>query len=192
MLVYQRVHDFPITTSIYGGFPSLQCLMTPEAMETLETLFFFAAFLLGISWLTHFRKRLVDPTFWSDRVHLAGEKRIMRMVLWTVFGVFFLPIIFWDHDFWCMFSKEKHETPRNPPQPPQRRKAILCRCGFLVTKLERQKRQQQQQRLWQSLVQETWGPWEILGFLGQFWMGTLWLCQNSYWKWPSRNSGLTH
>ena len=21
---------------------------------------------------------------------------------------------------------------------------------------------------------------------------TLWLCQNSYWKWPSRNSGFTH
>ena len=23
-------------------------------------------------------------------------------------------------------------------------------------------------------------------------MVTLWLCQNSYWKWPSRNSGFTH
>ncbi|CAL1154942.1 unnamed protein product, partial [Cladocopium goreaui] len=37
---------------------------------------------------------------------------------------------------------------------PLTEEAILCRCGFLVTKLERQKRQQQQQRLWQSLVQE--------------------------------------
>ena len=113
MLVYQRVHDFPITTSIYGGFPSLQCLMTPEAMETLETLF-FAAFLLGISWLTHFRKRLVDPTFWSDRVHLAGEKRIMRMVLWTVFGVFFAHHILGS---WLLMHVFQRKT-WTPPQPP--------------------------------------------------------------------------
>ena len=39
-------------------------------------------------------------------------------------------------------------------------------------------------RPWQRSPDERWLPWP-LGGLKNLWLGsTLWLCQNSYWKWP--------
>ena len=38
-------------------------------------------------------------------------------------------------------------------------------------------------------VPKSWRPWDATAFWHET---TFWLCQNSYWKWPSRNSRFTH